>query len=83
MQTLEDALVEAGRLRLRPILMTALAAIGALLPLALALGEGAAVLRSLAIAIISGLIVTVPGVLVVLPVLYASLARRTRDRRGP
>jgi len=80
--TLEDALVEAGRLRLRPILMTALAAIGALLPLALALGEGAAVLRSLAIAIISGLIVTVPGVLVVLPVLYAWLARRTRDRRG-
>jgi len=81
-QTLEDALVEAGRLRLRPILMTALAAIGALLPLALALGEGAAVLRSLAIAIISGLIVTVPGVLVVLPVVYASLARRTRDRHG-
>ena len=76
-QALEDALVRAGRLRLRPILMTALAAAGALLPLALAIGEGAAMLRSLAIAIISGLAVTVPGVLLVLPVLFASLAGRT------
>ena len=58
----------------------ALAAIGALFPLALALGQGAAMLRSLAIAIISGLIVTVPGVLIVLPVLYASLVGKTAQR---
>jgi multidrug efflux pump subunit AcrB len=65
-----DALVAAGRLRLRAILMTALAAIGALLPLALGIGAGSAMLQPLAIAIISGLVVTVPGVLLVLPVVF-------------
>ncbi len=72
-----EALREAGRLRLRPILMTALAAIGALLPLALGIGEGSAMLQPLAIAIVAGLIATVPGVLLVLPVLL-SLARGGR-----
>lgn len=62
-----EALLEAGRRRLRPILMTVLAAIGALLPLALGLGEGSAMLQPLAIAIISGLVATVPGVLLLLP----------------
>jgi multidrug efflux pump subunit AcrB len=71
-----EALVEAGRLRLRPIGMTALAAIGALLPLALGIGAGSAMLQPLAIAIIAGLVVTVPGVLVVLPVVFALLTRR-------
>lgn len=76
----EDALVMAGRLRIRPIVMTALAAMGALLPLALALGEGAAMLKSMAIAIIAGLIVTVPGVLIVLPVLYKVLSSKANAR---
>ncbi len=66
----EEALIEAGRLRFRPILMTALAAILALLPLALAIGEGSAMLQPLAIAIIAGLVLTIPMVLLVLPVLF-------------
>jgi len=61
------ALATAGRRRLRPIVMTAVAAILALLPLALAIGQGSAMLQPLAIAIIAGLLLTVPLVLVVLP----------------
>jgi len=72
----EEALVEAGRLRLRPIVMTALAAIGALLPLALGIGTGSAMLQPLAIAIIAGLMVTVPAVLLVLPVVLGFLVGR-------
>lgn len=65
-----DALIIAGRNRMRPIAMTTLAAILALLPLALAIGQGASMQQPLAIAIISGLLVQMPLVLIVLPVLF-------------
>jgi multidrug efflux pump subunit AcrB len=68
-----DRLIEAGRNRMRPIAMTTLAAILALLPLALDLGHGAAMQQPLAIAIISGLIVQLPLTLTVLPALLAML----------
>ena len=61
--------IQAGRNRFRPIAMTSLAAILALMPLALALGEGSAMLQPMAIAIIFGLIAQLPLVLLVLPVL--------------
>ncbi|HDR9094336.1 TPA: efflux RND transporter permease subunit, partial [Burkholderia vietnamiensis] len=63
----------AGRNRLRPIAMTTIAAILALLPLAFALGQGSAMQQPLAVAIISGLIVQLPLVLLVLPVLLRVL----------
>ncbi|MGD8380218.1 MAG: efflux RND transporter permease subunit [Gammaproteobacteria bacterium] len=66
----DQALIEAGANRLRPIALTTLAAILALLPLALGLGQGAAMQQPLAIAIISGLVVQVALVLVAVPVLY-------------
>ncbi len=69
-----SALVEAGSNRMRPIAMTTLAAILALLPLALALGQGSAMQQPLAVAIISGLLVQVPLVVVVMPLLYRALA---------
>jgi CzcA family heavy metal efflux pump len=72
----ERALIEAGRNRLRPIAMTTIAAILALLPLAFALGQGSAMQQPLAIAIISGLIVQLPLVLLVLPVLLRLLMRK-------
>jgi multidrug efflux pump subunit AcrB len=72
-------LVDAGRARLRPILMSAVIAILALTPLALGLGEGAALQKPLAIAIISGLIAGAPLVLLVLPALYAALTRAPAD----
>ncbi|MDQ6957671.1 MAG: efflux RND transporter permease subunit [Mariprofundaceae bacterium] len=60
--------IQAGRSRFRPIAMTSLAAILALMPLALALGEGAAMLQPMAIAIVFGLMAQFPLVLLVLPV---------------
>ncbi|MDP9126746.1 MAG: efflux RND transporter permease subunit [Pseudomonadota bacterium] len=65
----QNALLEASRNRLRPILMTSLAAILTLLPLAFALGQGSAMQQPLAIAIIAGLLLQLPLVLLVMPVL--------------
>jgi len=69
-----DALLDAGAERLRPILMTTFAAIGALLPLALGLGSGSEMLRPLAIAVIGGLATATAFTLVLIPVLYAAIA---------
>ncbi|MDE2481120.1 MAG: efflux RND transporter permease subunit [bacterium] len=74
--SIEDALVAAGRTRLRPILMTTFAAIGGLLPLALGIGSGAAMERPLAIAVIGGLSTATAFTLVVIPVLYAGFTGR-------
>ena len=71
----QTSLARAGRARLRPITMSAVIAILALSPLALGLGEGAALQRPLAIAIISGLLVGAPLVLLVLPAAYAVFSR--------
>ncbi len=68
-----ERLIQAGRNRMRPIAMTTLAAILALLPLALGIGQGAAMEQPLAIAIISGLVVQLPLVLTVLPLLLKLL----------
>jgi CzcA family heavy metal efflux pump len=72
---LHDALHAAGQHRTRPILMSTIAAILTLLPLALALGQGSQMQQPLAVAIISGMLVQVPLVLLVMPVLYALLVR--------
>jgi len=68
-------LLEAGRNRARPIAMTTVAAILALLPLALGIGQGSGMLQPLAISIISGLLVQLPLVLVAFPVLLSVLLR--------
>jgi CzcA family heavy metal efflux pump len=66
----EQALIDAGANRLRPIAMTTLAAILALTPLALTLGAGSSMQKPLAVAIIAGLIAQGPLVLLVMPALY-------------
>lgn len=71
-----DALIAAGRARLRPIVMSALIAVLALSPLALGLGAGSAMQQPLAIAIITGLLAGVPLILVFTPALYAALSGR-------
>lgn len=73
LQNQSNAIEQAGRKRLRPIVMTTVATILTLLPLALALGHGSEMHQPLAIAIISGLIVQVPLVLLVMPILYTTL----------
>ena len=73
------ALIEAGSMRMRPILMTSLIAILALAPLALGIGTGAAMQQPLAIAIVCGLIAAVPIVLVLMPAVYLLLTRAPRE----
>ena len=75
------ALREASRNRLRPIAMTTLAAILTLMPLALALGQGAAIQQPLAISIIAGLLLQFPLVLLVMPVLIG-LTLGNQDGNG-
>jgi len=82
--TVDEALIEAGRARLRPILMTALATIFALLPLALGLAGasgGALVSSSLAITVIGGLLTSTVLTLLVVPVGY-SLLKGGRKKKG-
>lgn len=73
---LTEALITAGKNRMRPIVMTTLAAILTLLPLAMALGQGSAMQQPLAVAIIAGLIVQLPLVLIVMPVLFGVMQPR-------
>ena len=73
--TLRKALLRSGRRRFRPVLMTSLAAILGMLPLALAIGAGAELLQPLAIAVIGGLAVALLLSLVVTPTVYAMLRR--------
>ena len=67
-------LIEAGKNRMRPIVMSTFVAVLTLLPLALAIGQGAAMQQPLAIAIISGLLIQIPLVLIVMPTLYHLLS---------
>ncbi len=75
-------LIKAGKNRMRPIAMTTLAAIFALLPLALGIGQGAAMQQPLAIAIISGLVVQLPMVLITLPVLLVILKTEDKETKS-
>ncbi|HJQ27462.1 MAG TPA: efflux RND transporter permease subunit [Blastocatellia bacterium] len=73
--TLREALLRSGRRRFRPVLMTSLAAMFGMLPLALALGSGAEMLQPLAIAVIGGLMIALLLSLIVTPTVYAMLKR--------
>ena len=75
-----EALVEGGRTRLRPILMTAIAAMLALLPLALGLSEGAIIASELATVVIGGLFTSTFLTLLLVPVMYSLLNRLGREQ---
>jgi multidrug efflux pump subunit AcrB len=66
----EEAIVQAGRRRLRPIVMTALAAIAGMLPLSLALGAGSQMLQPLAIAVIGGILISMVLSLLITPTIH-------------
>lgn len=74
-----EALVEGARSRLRPIIMTTLCTLFGFLPLALAFGEGAEVRSPMAITVIGGLLVSTLLTLVVIPVVYDLLDRRSDE----
>ena len=69
----EDALMYAGRMRLRPILMTTFALIAGMLPVAIGLGEGGEFYRPMAIAIIGGTITSTLLTLLMVPTFYDSI----------
>jgi hydrophobic/amphiphilic exporter-1 (mainly G- bacteria), HAE1 family len=71
-----DAIMEAGRARLRPILMTSLTTALGLLPMALGFGEGAEVRTPMAVTVIGGLLVSTLLTLVVIPVVYSLMDRK-------
>ena len=73
--TLRLALLRSGRRRFRPVLMTSLAAMLGMLPLALAIGAGSELLQPLAIAVIGGLSMALALSLIVTPTVYAMLRR--------
>ena len=77
-----EAILEAGRLRLRPILITKLTTILGLMPMAMGLGEGAEVRAPMAITVIGGVLLTTFLTLLVIPVVYAVLDRKTYVPRG-
>jgi hydrophobic/amphiphilic exporter-1 (mainly G- bacteria), HAE1 family len=83
--SLHDSMLQAGQVRLRPILMTTGAMIGGMLPLALGLGEGGETQAPMGRAIIGGVITSTLLTLVVVPVLYSYLdgwSGRRGSRRG-
>ncbi|MGE5728451.1 MAG: efflux RND transporter permease subunit [Gemmatimonas sp.] len=81
-ERLEDAIRDAARVRLRPILMTTLCTLAGLVPLALGLGAGSELQKPLAIAVIGGLTLSTPITLYLVPTLLVAI--RGRDyRRAP
>jgi HAE1 family hydrophobic/amphiphilic exporter-1 len=76
-----DAVTEAGRVRLRPILMTSLTTIFGLIPLALQIGEGSELWSPLGRAIIGGMVVSTFLPLVFIPVLYVIFENRAERAR--
>jgi multidrug efflux pump subunit AcrB len=73
-----DALLEAGLVRMRPIMMTTAAMVFGMLPLALALSDGGEIQAPMGRAIIGGVITSTLLTLVVVPVIYSFLARGSK-----
>jgi multidrug efflux pump subunit AcrB len=71
----EESIFQAGRRRLRPIVMTAIAAVAGMLPLALAMGAGSQMLQPLAVAVIGGLLIAMVLSLLVTPTVYYYMTR--------
>jgi HAE1 family hydrophobic/amphiphilic exporter-1 len=79
---LEESLVEAGKTRLRPILMTAFATICALLPLAFTASEGNLISKGLAVVVIGGLTTSTLLTLVIVPIFYSIFFRKERKQQA-
>jgi len=81
--TMADALLQAGLIRMRPIIMTTMAMVFGMLPLALAFNEGGEIQAPMGRAIIGGIITSTLLTLVVVPVLYSYLARGKKPKVVP
>ena len=79
---MRKAILEAGATRLRPILMTAIATIGAMLPMALGSGGGGLISKDLAVTVIGGLISSTLLTLVIVPIVYELLSKWFKKNRN-
>jgi HAE1 family hydrophobic/amphiphilic exporter-1 len=77
-----DAILEAGRVRLRPIIMTTVTTVFGLLPMALGFGEGADLRAPMAIVVVGGLTLATALTLIVVPVVYQTVERVRERMRG-
>jgi multidrug efflux pump subunit AcrB len=78
----EDAMLQSSRRRLRPIVMTALATMAGMLPLAFAIGAGSQMLQPLAIAVIGGILISMVLSLIITPAVHFYLSReRVHDAK--
>lgn len=73
---LEEALVQSGQIRLRPILMTTLTTILSMVPMALGIGEGSVIMQGMAIVIIGGLVASTVLILLLMPTFYLIIAKK-------
>jgi len=83
--SIQEAILRAGPIRLRPIMMTTLSMIFGMLPIALGYGAGAEIRMPMAIGVIGGLTTSTLLTLIVVPVVYTlvdDLSRRLTGRRG-
>ena len=80
-ERLREAIVNSGRQRLRPVLITTLTTILGMLPMALSHGEGSETWRPLGIAVVGGLTVSTLVTLVIVPVIYDLMETRRERRR--
>ncbi|MEA0561704.1 efflux RND transporter permease subunit [Lysinibacillus irui] len=78
---MREAILEAGATRLRPILMTAIATIGAMIPMALGSGGSGLISKDLAITVIGGLLSSTLLTLVVVPIVYEMLSKMLKKNR--
>lgn len=78
---MREAILEAGATRLRPILMTAIATIGAMLPMAFGTGGSGLISKDLAITVIGGLLSSTLLTLVVVPIVYEMLSKMLKKNR--
>jgi len=78
---LKEAIVESGKSRLRPVLMTSLTTILGMLPLALSTGSGSEIWSPMGIAVIGGLIFSTIVTLILIPVIYHMMLRRSDSRK--
>ncbi len=78
----ENAMLQAARRRLRPIVMTALATVAGMLPLAFAIGAGSQMLQPLAIAVIGGVLISMVLSLIITPAVHFYLSRENGARPG-
>jgi multidrug efflux pump subunit AcrB len=75
----ERAMLQAARRRLRPIVMTALATVAGMLPLAFAIGAGSQMLQPLAIAVIGGVLISMVLSLIITPAVHYFLSRKSHE----